>query len=246
MPKGYQRSETLDQFSATIDAHLGHPVGFAEAVRRLHVVRRQRAQIKAARDAVLEQLRGGYDTGHRVVVGTEYELWRPEQKPAKVYRAAESAVVKKADAKAWQSAQVAARWVQVKPPPGEAAVPEVAVPVLAKSTSLAIATVTYKEHPAWKHGAALAAEADDIIAALDKIGADCGWDGGVDEADVFADGWSVRLWRKQFDSDRLREVDPALWDKVATTKVSQPMPPLLVRKVGDLTDLDGAVDLDGE
>jgi hypothetical protein len=249
-PKGHLRPETLAQFSAKLDAHFGEPVGFADAVTQLYITRRKAAHLKAARKPFHEQCKGGYALGHRVIPGTGYQIKQRSPGEPTTYKAVESATAKAANKQAWLRAHIEVPYVQVSPPAAVAEALrgeiEVAVPSIGSCRTLAQAAVTYKEHPAWEQLAQLRLAEAELIDTLDKIGANAGWDGGVDEPEVFADGWVVRLRRTQFNSDRLAEVAPDVFNQLAVTKVRQSPGAIVITPVDEDDDDDGAVDLDGD
>lgn len=214
---------TLDEFDAALTSEHGHPTGFAATVRELAVTRAQIKQIDAARAEVFEHVKRAYDVGHRAVGGTGYELRQTTPGEPTTYRAVASAVCKKADPKAWQRAQAAKRWVQVKPPPAfELAIPVIDTPAVPDFLPPDQATILYREHPAWKRRRWLADDEERLIGSLEKIAAEFGWDGGETDGPVtFTDGWSVQLRTRQYSSERLAEVDPALFDQLAEVKTKQ-------------------------
>ena len=234
-----QRPETLAAFSAELDSHAGRAVGFADLVADLARTRAQLAQLKAARAAVFEKVKEGYLAGHRSAAG--YQLKQTDPGEAVIYRAAESAKVKKADPAAWRAAQAEVGFVQVKPPASvRLAVPEVAVPEVGERAGLEAVVKVYKEAPAWELMRGLRDAEVELITRLDKLAADFGWDG---LPLTFADGWTVGLRRRQFSSERLAEVAPELFELLAVAKVRQAPARVYVAKPGDTSE---AVDLDAD
>ena len=243
-PKGDLRTETLAQFSAVLDAHAGRHVGFDAIVHRLYLVRAQKAQLEEARAVVFSHLKQAYEVGHRVLPGTPYELKMTNPEPGEPYRVVSSADVKKHDPAAWRRAQAPTRFVQVKAPASAAAaVPVLDAPEGGGFMDPVTAAVTYKEHPAWAALRALRAEEQDVLARLDKVAADFGWDGGAEFGPlVFSDSWSVQLVRTQFSGEKLALVAPEVFDRLAVTKVKQAPARMYVGKI----NADDADDFDAE
>lgn len=222
-PKGDVRPETLKQFSADLDAHAGRVVGFERMVTDLARTRAAVKQMKAARAAVHAHVKRAYEIGHRVISGTGLELRQTQPGYPVTYLAVDSAAAKKADKAAWARAQARERWVQITPP--SSFVLRLRLPELPEARDFippAEAVVLYAEHPAWDYLKALMDDEKALINKLDKLAADFGWDGGeTDGPLVFADGWTAQLARRVYSSERLAEIDPALFKALAVTKVKQ-------------------------
>ena len=236
-PKGTVRTETLAQFSQELDDHAGQPVGFDVLVRTLYTTRAQLKQLEEARKEVFEHVKRAYDIGHRVVGGYELKVSNPA--PGEPYRAVSSAEVKKLAPAAWRRAQAVVPWVSVQAPQAvAAAVPLLDVPESSGFMPPEQAVTTHREHPAWKRIKLLREVEQDTIGALEKLGAEFGWSG---DAQVFADGWTVQLNRVQFSADKLREVDPEVFDRLAVTKVRATSPRVYIGKISsdDTDEMDG-------
>ncbi|AHB79380.1 hypothetical protein JAMAL_60 [Mycobacterium phage JAMaL] len=237
-PKGTVRTETLAQFSAALDDHAGQPVGFDVLVRKLFTARAQIKQLEDARKGVFEHVKNAYELGHRVVGGYELKVSHPA--PGEPYQAVSSAEVKKQAPAAWRRAQAVVPWVSVQAPAAvAAAVPVIEAPDGSGFMAPEAAVLTHREHPAWKKIKLLKDIEQDAIAALEKLGAEFGWDG---DAQVFADGWQVQLNRVQFSAEKLRELEPDVFDRLAVTKVRAVSPRVYIGKIST----DEADEMDGE
>lgn len=235
------RDETLDEFSAAVDEHIGHPVGFADTVRRLHATRTQLYDLKAKRAAVHEHLRSAYDLGHRVVGATGLELYQTQPGEPRAVREVPSAVVKKADKKAYEAARVVVQRVSVKAP-DRVKVKLIEAPDGGGFMPPVDAVLAYRD-PVWRSLKWLAEQEQEMKDALAKIAANAGWDGGVEDGPlVTSDGWSVQVNTRRYDSEALRANDPALWEQLAVATVKQASPALRVRRYNP--DGDGAEDDD--
>ena len=243
-PKGGDvRAESLAKFSATLDRHAGFKVGFAAMVRELFVTRVQLAQIKAARTAVFDHVKHAYEVGHRVVGENGYEIAMTAPGEAVAYRAVESAAVRKAHPAAWRAAQSFVPYVQVKAPASAQQRASgglaVALPEAVEFLAPAEAVVLYREHPAWALARSLRAVETEVLAQLDKVAAEFGWDGDLK---VFSDGWSIQLRRLQFSADKLALTHPEVYEQMAVSKVRQAPARCYVRKVDGSEDGEGIWD----
>jgi hypothetical protein len=236
-PKGTVRTETLAQFSGALDDHAGQPVGFDALVRKLYTTRAQLKQLEEARKAVFEHVKRAYDVGHRVVGGYELKMTNPA--PGEPYRAVSSAEVKKQAPAAWRRAQAVVPWVSVQAPAAvAAAVPVLDVPDGSGFLPPEQAVLIHREHPAWQRIKLLREVEQDTIGALEKLGAEFGWDG---DEQVFADGWHVQLNRVQFSAEKLRELEPEVFDRLAVTKTRAVSPRVYIGKISsdDMDEIDG-------
>lgn len=245
---------TLSQFSDQLDRDLGRRAEFASTVRELYVTRTQLAYLREARRPLFERIVAGYDDGHRIVTGSGYELRCTAAGVPMVYRAVDSAAAKKADKVAWAAAAVEVPYVSAKAPglvdeQFRAALSEWNLNGLtdfntAPSLTLAAAVRAYKEHPAWAQLKGLRAVEVTLVTELTALRDDprVDWDG---MALTFADGWSASVVRRQYSSERLAEVAPALFERLAVTKVKAAAAHVYVAREGS-GDADGAHDLDAE
>lgn len=242
----YRPDVTLAQFSAEVDDHLNASVGFADHVLGLHRCRIIGKQISEWRKLTGLQMAVAYERGESraSVGGAVYELRRSAPSAVKVTRNAPSAEVKKASPTLWKAAHTIKPFATVKSDPlhpRRVDVPEgLQLPPLPTSED-SLATIIERRKAAPTDGA-LRDEEQEHIEALEKIAANAGWDGLPIE---FSDRWLVGLRRLQYDSDRLREVDPAAWERLAVVKPTGGTTRLYVAEIG-VMEADGAVDLDGE
>lgn len=242
------RKETLAQFSAQLDAHFGEPSGFADTVMALYVVRAQIARLTRHRQACSSALRIQHDRGVSRVLGSGGTPWELRvSKPTAVVtkRYAPSDRVKKADAKLWAAAKVPKPFLQVKSHPVRPLRVEVPADISTSSTVdvYGLEPRDLVEHIKGLPPMAPLKETEQAHHdALDKIAANAGWDGLPIE---FADFWLVGLRRVQFDSDRLREIDPDAWERMAVDKQYGGTTRLYIANLGgaDASD-DGLTDLD--
>ena len=236
-PKGDVRAETLAKFSTALDRHAGAKVGFAAAVRELYAARVQLAILKEARSAVFHHVKHAYEIGHRVVGETGYEIAMSAPGEAVAYRAVESAAVRKANPAAWRAAQSFVPYVQVKAPSSAqqraSGGLEIALPEAVDFLAPAEAVVLYRAHPAWALARALRATETEVLAKLDKLAAEFGWDGDLK---VFSDGWSIQLRRLQFNADKLALTAPEVYEALAVDKVRQAPSRCYVRRVDGSDD----------
>ena len=121
-----------------------------------------------------------------------------------------------------------------------AAVPVLDVPESGGFMPPEEAVRTHRDHPAWKRIKLLRQVEQDTIAALEKLGAEFGWDG---DAQVFSDGWTVQLNRVQFSADKLRELEPEVFDRLAVTKVRATSPRVYIGQIS--SDDNDEIDLMG-
>lgn len=232
------RPETLAQFDAEVRQQIGID-DFAATVQALWVARQRIAALERARKEAYEQVKVAYDSGTRLAAGWEIRVSRGGQ--PEVYRAVDSAEVKKRAPAAYAAARTLVRRVSVTAPKGaEPPLPKDRVPRLPKVVTAEAAMRAYKSED-FGLLKQLRDDETDLVGRLEKIAADAGWDG---EEIVFADGWKAATHRRQFSGERLREIDPDTWNKLAVTKVRENRPRVYVAKPG--ADDDGAVDLDGE
>jgi hypothetical protein len=236
-PKGDVRAETLLAFDAQLCEHAGHAVGFAELVADLWVTRQSIKALTAARQEVFALIKTAHAHGTRQV--GDWELRETKRTDPVVYRAVESAAVKRAAPAAWQAAQTLVRRVSVTAPATQPA-PRVEVPrSLPKGASVELAIATYKS-PLFDQLKRLKADEDELVERLDKLAAEFGWDG---EEITFADGWKAGTRRRQFSGELLATIDPDTWERLAVTKVKETAPRVYLARAGEP---DEAVDLDGE
>lgn len=235
------RGETLQEFSDLIDAHMGAKVGFADHVTGLYLVRADLASIKAARKTANDRVKELAALGE--TRGGGYEVRQSAPTPVVVKRAVPSAAVQKLDKALWAAAKVPTPFVQVKPhPTAPAAVSSLRLPRMPERGGLAAVIEHLKVNlPGLKD---LTEVQQDHLDALDKIGANAGWDGLPIE---FADRWLVSLRRLQYDSERLREIAPEAWERLAVSKPTGGITrTYLARLDGGADSFDESVDLDGE
>lgn len=214
-----KRIETLMAFSRSLDAHAGTSVGFVDAVVELAAVRARKAVIDARRKQIFEVVRVKFERGD-LVAGEGRMLAQTEPTPVVTTRAVPADVVKKRSLVLWESARVAKPFVQVKPPKllassmANEAVQAVGAlpPVPDARRAVHDVVALYEAVPPTTE---LRAREKSLVERLRLIGATYGWDGLPLE---FSDKWTVGLDRLEFSSDRLREIDPRLWDALAVEK----------------------------
>ncbi|UXE04437.1 hypothetical protein SEA_FUNSIZED_66 [Mycobacterium phage Funsized] len=221
-----QRDETLAEFSSAVDAHLGRPAGFARAVADLADVRARIKRIEERRSSIYRELeqrhraRGGGPVLVPSSRGGEPWVLRRTNAKVSVTRTVPAEIAKKADRAVYEAARVAKAKLRLVPPPlwrGSGDVDKLpALPNPGTDTGAVIALYRAKQFDVL---AELRQLEDDARLALDKIAADCGWDGGETNGPIlFADGWEIGLRTREYSADRLREIDPALFDRLAVTK----------------------------
>jgi hypothetical protein len=245
-PTGTLRSETLAAFGQLLDNHAGEEVGLAAAVETLYAARYQARALAAARKVLLEKVKAAHALGVVSVPGTPYLLKETSPGRAQQYLAVPSNVAKSANKPAWQRAHVAKSWAQVQPPVVAAARLQAAVtldiPDVSRMSTLTLAATAYREHPAWERLKKLYAEEKTAKERLEKIAADHGWDG---LPLTFADGWVIGLRREQYSSERLAEIEPEMFDRLAELKIKQFGPRVYVAlpdeddEMGEIDEWDG-------
>lgn len=211
------RDVTLDEFETQLREYAGRDVGFADAVRDYWAASKQLAAVEAARKAVFERIKVEHAKGNTVV------QFRPEDElgPGKVLRQAKpsvrrvpatvpSARIKRWNGGLWKAARVPTSYMKVTAPPSaRVAAPEgLAVPD--DSAKLYDLLKAYEAMPS---AAEFTEAKTDAKIRLAKIAADMGdWDGLPIE---FADGWVVGTHALRYSSDKLREIAPDVWEKLA-------------------------------
>lgn len=233
--------ETLAQFARAIDAHVGRAVAFDKHVSTLHRAKIQLGALAAARKSVHAHVKRARMIGHTIVTGSDgqlYEICETEPKPPIRRRAAASAVVKKADEAAWRRATISAPFVQVKAPLTVThSIDPLAAPAEVKFMPPAEAVTVYKTHPAWHDLRRLSNMIENTKAALLTIADLCDWDGGCELGPaVFGDGWTVQLRRREYRSDQLEQVEPALFERLAEVKLTMATRRVYVRLAGQHDD----------
>lgn len=246
-PTGDVRDISLARFARQLDEHAGAAVGFDDLIEELAQTRITIGHLKRTRAELFEQIKGAHALGHTVVIGTGYELRLSVPSEPAMYRTVPSEVVKRVSVAAWRRAQAEVRFVSVKAPGAitermAAAAERMPVPDLRQVRTLATVVLAYKEHPAWETLRELRDRETETVERLDALAADFGWDG---MPIIFADGWTAGLRRRQYSSERLAEIEPELFARLAVTKVAQKPAHVYVGRPGDEGD-DGAVDLDGD
>jgi hypothetical protein len=214
----------LDTFSASIDSHIGTPVGFADKVRHLADLK---ATIKAAgerRAAVYDALKTAHGGGGAQVVpigagGVENKVLRLATTRGGVSRTVPSEVLKKADKAAWEAARRPRAKLSLTAPatyrPGGGAVK---LPPLPRADMGLAQLVALYQSPLFDVIATCDNEVEDVRDDLEKIAANAGWDGGIENGALLTtDGWQLKLRELAYDADKLKANDPALYDRLART-----------------------------
>ena len=182
-------AESLDEFAAQMDAHLGRPTGFADAVRdwRKHTdVANALDSRKPYRQAIHDKLDRYIGTDQAVVEGQPLQHRRVGGGTRRVLR---SATVSKAHPELWAAARPALRIMAVKH--HLAVVPTLRVPRM-RTAAEAWAALKLAQTRATEARKAAEAAREVFLTAVDEC-ADV-WSG---EPMLTADGWTVGINEQQ-------------------------------------------------
>lgn len=207
--------QTLLGFSRYLDDLAGEELRFAGKVQHLAVMRREVALIQAAKAPIWDTLKGLYESG-RVPTFDGRVLKSTAPTPVTTKRAVPSAVIKKREPRMWEAARVLSPYVSVK----AVGIDE---HITQTEAERAVGTLPTFDDPRYPDQVARAYLAfpkqqpikdriEVLAAELRAIAARFAWDG---TARVFDDGWTVALTQLKYDSDRLRDISPELWEKLA-------------------------------
>ena len=221
-----QRTVTLEQFSAQIDAHLGRPAGFAEAVAALAEARARTKRVDDRRKAIYRELEQRHlGRGGGVVVlpgggGREPWVLRRTEEKRSVVRTVPAELVKKLDRAAYERARVSKAKLKLVTPEtwrGGGDVDRLpAIPHPTQTTDHVINLYRSKVFDVLRD---LKAEEEQARLDLDKIAADCGWDGGEAEGPLaFTDGWMLGLRTREYSVEALKANQPEVFDRLAISK----------------------------
>ncbi|QYW01679.1 hypothetical protein SEA_NEOS5_66 [Mycobacterium phage Neos5] len=224
-----KRTETLEQFSASLDEHAGRSVGFADAVRDLRIERALKAEVDARRKALYEALVAHHDRGvTRLSSGLVLRRTRPSPPSKRVV--VDTALVKRRYPKIHSACRVPVPYLQVR---GAVVVPRWDDPGTPTGTENVDRVADMYGRAVMPDDVKARGEAakELLIAAADEFG----WDGLPLE---FADGWAVGLRRIQFDVGVLRATHPDVAASCSVEKVSGGSAPrVYVAKPGE-ADVD--------
>ncbi|URC18173.1 hypothetical protein SEA_ZENTENO07_72 [Mycobacterium phage Zenteno07] len=218
-------------------------------VVRLHDIRAIVARLDTRRKDIYAEVKTRFHRGTSVVYDTSipsggYYL-RETTTQVTRYRAVESAVVKKARPELWEAARTRKPWVQVKAPDGYE-VPDLGALRLPPAGAMlrtldANTLMRHYKAPVFEQISALKGEEKHITGVLSLLGAQ----GHLDDEQRFADGWAVTLARLEFDSEKLRRLDPEAWERMAVEKSKGGVTRLDVVALDRAQDF-GMIDLDAE
>lgn len=229
--------ETLAQFTAQIDAHVGRATGYADAVREWRTHSNMVAALASTADyrrAVDAKVQRFIDAGSAVVADKRLAV---KTSGGGVKRALRSESVKAANPALWEASRPASKVVVVKHHlivPPTLTVP----PMRTAGEAWEVLTQARKRMTAAQH--ARDAARDIILDVLDEVSAV--WDG---TPRLTADGWAVgNTWRVQFNADRCARVAEKRGIDIDSLMVDVEVP---VRRTFVLQGDDGGADeFDGE
>lgn len=206
---------TLDAFSAHLNDLAGENLAFAVDVRRLAVLRRELALIEAAKAPLRDTLKELYASGRVAEFGGRvFKQIAPT--PVTVKRSVPSALIKKREPRLWAAARVLSPYVSVKPVGLDEQVTqtraELAVGTLPGFNDPRYPDQVAQAYLSFPKVAPIKDQVDVIASRLRAVAARFDWDGTARE---FADGWKLALTQLKYDSDRLRDISPELWEKLA-------------------------------
>lgn len=218
-------NQTLSAFSDEVDEYLGRNAGFGSTVQGLAEARAQLRAVEAARAAYYDRLKAEQQRGCEFVITDDRKVRLAlMERPKQTRRSVPADRVKKYDQRLWQKAKAVVPFVQAKAP--HWAKPDAvgyARRVVRPADTLVTLVNGYDDaRPVLVE---LRETEADLVARLGDIGDEAGWDG---LPLIFTDEWVVSLRREQYSSDRLREIEPDLWNRLCVETVVEPAPQLKV------------------
>lgn len=209
------RHETLAEFSAAVDDHYGKAMGLLDTVRTLAAARADIARLEARRKeigAVRDQRFKQGTTIVRTGGGGGVYLYASETASARK-KAVSSAVAKKSNPALWDRARTWKPFVRAAAPSGVVLpLGTYKLPPVPTNHHDMAMVLSFYGAPCFDALAGLRERENTAVARLHQLRDVTDWDGAPI---AFADGWEVGLHRLQYDSDRLRQIAPALWDELA-------------------------------
>ncbi|AYB70605.1 hypothetical protein SEA_SERENDIPITOUS_64 [Mycobacterium phage Serendipitous] len=248
---------TLAEADANISEAMGRPAGFAETVQKLADIKAVSKTLKDRREQVWKQVKGLHPRPsgggvHVVRSGAPGGGWvlRPVTSQRSATRKAYSAAVKAADAELWRRCLVPRRVITIAAPKDYTGSDlDVKLPALPNRGASAETLIRlYKSKLYTDQLRELGLMEDDAKLALDKLAAEIGWEG---EQYRFTDGWRAQLVQETFDGDRLRQIDPAAWDRLSEVVETGGITKLTLMEYNKavengLVDLDEIDEIDGD
>lgn len=209
------RRETLTEFSAAVDEHYGKAMGLIDTVRTLAAARTDIARLEARRKeigAVRDQRFKQGTTIVRTGRGDGVYLYTSSTTSARK-KAVGSAAAKKADQALWLQARTWKPFVRAAAPSGVVLplgtykLP----PVPTRQHDMAM-VLSFYGAPCFDVLSDLRERERTAVARLHQLRAQTDWDGAPI---TFADGWEIGLHRLQYDDEKLRQIAPELWERLA-------------------------------
>lgn len=249
-----RRPITLAEFSRQLAEHAdlsGRSVTFMSHLVELAGARADIATLKKRRALIFEQIKHRYATGVTSTSDGLCELRMSRAAPSTTVRTVDSDVAKRTDPDAWLAARVVVPRVVVRVPqekewdtrgagsplgiaPG--CLPR--LPAVPRAVDNLDRCVAAYRHRVFDRLEALHHDETVWVGRLETIADEYGWDG---MPIAFSDGWSVGLRTLRFDSDRFAELQPTLFDELATEKTRGGSTRIYLANPGDET-----VELDAE
>ncbi|AWN04262.1 hypothetical protein FDJ57_gp61 [Gordonia phage Sour] len=218
---------TITETRAMIDAD----PAFAALVEQLWRIRQEKAAIQERRKEIYAMLaprfaKGDIASGHDHVL--KQRVVKPRRQPPKV----SAAVVKKTRTTLWERSRVPVERVAATAP-GRLTIDRAALklPAVPDRRATLIRIETALEKASYAEHAEREKHAKEVLQryAVEHLGyvplgerdnpEDCG-DGWSGEPIEFADGWKVGLTAVQFSEERMKQLDPEMWKKLAVSTMS--------------------------
>ncbi|AEJ92826.1 hypothetical protein SEA_FOZZIE_66 [Mycobacterium phage Fozzie] len=214
------RPDTLGEFSIAVDEYFGREVGLYETVVNLAAVRFDIARLSERRSQLFDEIKARHARGQRLANlgggGGRVYLYESVARRAPK-RSVPSAVIKKADPKLWEAAKDWAPFVRAGAPKsiidnGELPHGSYRLPPPPHVRDDLDTIVQRYRSEVFDEIRRLGQRESEIVDALNKIRDTTDWDGSPI---LFADGWEVATRRWQYSSDKLKEIAPGIWDRLA-------------------------------
>lgn len=229
-------SMTLDQCDALMSDKLGEPALLAVNFRRLAVIKAaltvadaRSTELLAAAAERAERNGGKVRSGRWVVEAQSYTTSASWSVPA--------AVIKKARPHLWEQCRARQRFVTVKPPGPMEATAELWIPATPEILKDPDVIVTCRQKLV-DLKRPLELERDTLAQHLYALCQRVGWDWWDGEATVTADGWQIQTAALKYAHERLKALDPELYERLAVEIPAASRVRRVVREFDPIRDED--------